>query len=77
MPISSRPRERGIVALRPTPKKIATPAPAAQAPRETNAITSRLVLLYAEQAGGPEAVDQVLARRYHELPTGAAHQSPP
>jgi diguanylate cyclase (GGDEF)-like protein len=30
--------------------------------RETNAITSRLVLLYTERAGGPEAVEAVLRR---------------
>jgi hypothetical protein len=56
------------VALRATPKEIATRAPAAQTPRETNAITSRLALLYAERVGGPDAVDEVLARCGHERP---------
>lgn len=50
------------MALRATPKEIAIPAPAAQTRRETNGITSRLELLYAERAGGPEAVDEVLVR---------------
>jgi diguanylate cyclase (GGDEF)-like protein len=30
--------------------------------RETNGITSRLLLLYVDEVGGPEAVDRVLAR---------------
>ena len=50
------------MALRATSKEIAAPAPATEARRETNGITSRLVLLYAEEVGGPEAVDEVLAR---------------
>ncbi len=39
--------------------ELVAPAPAR---RETNAITSRLVLLYVDRVGGPLAVDRVLAR---------------
>lgn len=38
------------------------PAAAEQGRRETNAITSRLVLMYVERVGGPPAVGQVLER---------------
>lgn len=42
--------------------EIAPVASATDIKRETNGITSRLVLLYVEQEGGADAVDRVLAR---------------
>src|SRR3954454_22515236 len=55
--------ERGMVArLRAKPKSIEAVASPEDARRETNGITSRLVLLYLEQVGGEAAVDKVLER---------------
>jgi diguanylate cyclase (GGDEF)-like protein len=48
--------------LRARPNEIEAIPLTTDARRETNGITSRLVLLYVEQMGGPEAVDQVLER---------------
>jgi diguanylate cyclase (GGDEF)-like protein len=48
---------------RPASQRAESPAsPDAGGPRETNGITSRLVLLYVERAGGRKAVAEVLAR---------------
>src|SRR3954454_6692883 len=54
---------RGRVArLRAKPNEIASAPQGTDERRETNGITSRLVLLYVEQVGGADAVEQVLAR---------------
>ena len=51
-----------VARLRAKPESItAVPIPR-EARRETNGITSRLVLLYVEQVGGEDAVQSVLAR---------------
>jgi diguanylate cyclase (GGDEF)-like protein len=50
-----------VARLRAKPESIATVAIPTEARRETNGITSRLVLLYAEQVGGEDAVQRVLA----------------
>ncbi|HYQ13174.1 MAG TPA: hypothetical protein VEP94_06995, partial [Solirubrobacterales bacterium] len=60
--IERRPREAMVARLRAKPQSItAVPIPR-EARRETNGITSRLVLLYVEQVGGEDAVQSVLAR---------------
>jgi diguanylate cyclase (GGDEF)-like protein len=51
-----------VARLRAKPESIAAVATPREARRETNGITSRLVLLYTEQAGGEDAVLRVLAR---------------
>jgi diguanylate cyclase (GGDEF)-like protein len=51
-----------VVRLRARPNDIEAIPLTTDARRETNGITSRLVLLYVEQAGGAEAVDEVLER---------------
>jgi hypothetical protein len=56
------PGEAKVARLRTKPKSIPAPASPVDAARETNGITSRLVLLYVDQVGGQETVDQVLAR---------------
>jgi diguanylate cyclase (GGDEF)-like protein len=48
----------GRLKVRPDDNPVAVPAEDGR--RETNAITSRLVLTYVERVGGPAAVDQVL-----------------
>jgi len=48
--------------LRAKPKATEAVASTADERRETNGLTSRLVLLYVEQIGGADAVDQVLER---------------
>jgi diguanylate cyclase (GGDEF)-like protein len=59
----NQPRPRRYLARLQTKSKVAPVATSApDARRETNGITSRLVLLYVEQAGGQDAVDRVLAR---------------
>jgi len=56
------PGEAKVARLRTKPESIPAPASVGDAARETNGITSRLVLLYVDRVGGREAVDQVLAR---------------
>ncbi len=51
-----------VARLRAKPESIAAVATPREARRETNGITSRLVLLYVEQVGGEDAVQRVLAR---------------
>jgi diguanylate cyclase (GGDEF)-like protein len=48
--------------LRTKPKEREAVASTTDARRETNGLTSRLVLLYVEQVGGVDAVDRVLER---------------
>jgi diguanylate cyclase (GGDEF)-like protein len=48
--------------LRTRPESIAAVAVPTEARRETNGITSRLVLLYVDQVGGEDAVERVLTR---------------
>src|SRR5205823_5291175 len=63
------PREATVSRLRAKPESIAAVATPREARRETNGITSRLVLLYVEQAGGEDAVQREprhgAARRRH------------
>jgi diguanylate cyclase (GGDEF)-like protein len=54
--------EAKVARLRARPSEIETIPLTTDARRETNGITSRLVLLYVEQTGGPEAVAEMLAR---------------
>jgi len=51
-----------LARLRAKPKPTAAVAVPTDTRRETNGITSRLVLLYVQDAGGEEAVEQVLSR---------------
>jgi diguanylate cyclase (GGDEF)-like protein len=51
-----------VARLRAKPNEIASAPQAIDERRETNGITSRLLLLYVEQVGGTDAVEQVLAR---------------
>src|SRR5215212_8911289 len=51
-----------VARLRAKSNQIASAPEATDERRETNGITSRLLLLYVEQVGGVDAVEQVLAR---------------
>src|SRR3954451_21444159 len=56
------PGEARMARLRAKAKEREAVASTTDARRETNGLTSRLVLLYVEQVGGADAVDQVLER---------------